>query len=1195
MDFNPVYIDDLTGVLNRRYLYERLRDEVDSAVRSGHGLWFAMIDIDKFKSINDTYGHLQGDHILREVSSVFRREVRASDKVIRFGGDEFILLLIDGGLVSALNIINRIKERLASCKFSTGISGLTIDITISVGLAGYPDDTNDHEKLISLADEALYVAKSKGRSCIALVSDISPDTIINRDVLERFPAKEVVGREEEKKLFKDFLSSNNEKVMLLSGPIGVGKSKLLEYAEKTAFMYGYLPFYLQSTAVRGPALYVMWRYFEDNYLDVYPDIYMMLTEEELQTLSSFKNIYMESEVMGKIIPVLKSIFKKINEYHSIVFVLDDLHRLDEDSFWYIVQLLSSSANPVKVLGAYDDMNKLKVANFIDILLDRTLGRQISVLLADKEWIADYLKFVFGNIELKTKQLHLMYLISKGNAMYLEEFLKLLMIEKYIIKEGTKWVIKEIPEKFISYTLRDIVVDRISDLDEDIVQELFSIVSKGHSVDSIWQSDIGIVKKGYLLDIIKSWQRVLISEVGSEDSPEISVNGMLQDIVNILEKKSDKSVVYKENIVVDISLLRQFVDIVSLKLYAVRKTGLSQPQLHLVEVMSQRINGFVKEFPSLEGHKQAQDALSNVAKDIKKIIHTLIEPFGFLYFRIKTDDRLEINFTEYGSEQIYPLINAMLESKIESIYIDPPVSQSDLEALLVLMVSGSANAERFLFRSEHLILNQVILPVIQSFIADIQAYIEGKDYSAIPDDVKKKVFSLTMFLLRILINEEYEDREHILASLNLLYKSSPDLVDFMFLSFAKYRNLLKEGGVKVLINFLDVDVLGKSINRIYNQGLISGGFIVTVLDIFDSQSKRDGFLTHVNELIFSQKILRENVLNNIDDDAKSDSISNSIAALSCMDKWELIMNNDGGESVFSLCIKLDKKNFLSAFVDYLGISLNNSNVVFVSSEYIKDLARLLIETSDKDLIHKFTNYFISSIHINNDDFFVDAFVDTAKDLAKAMLSAQITDSVLIFLSELSEKSERIYEQVIKDPLINFYSYYLLDEFFSSVLERKPIQNVLKAIILSGESVLYRLTKEVVYADRASSIGYFDSFLMRRIVAEQIPPHMRASIISWLSQFLVNKKWFVVRNTLEMLSYIIDESEINILRPALNSGDERVINRLIFVLNKIGGYYAWKMLAEIYHMDISKHLKDRILKLMKKIKDKKVLNHIKLAMR
>ena len=88
----PVYIDDLTGVLNRRYLYDRLHYEVEMAERENTSLWMAVIDIDDFKAINDTYGHLEGDNILREVASIFRRSVRATDKVIRFGGDEFVIL-----------------------------------------------------------------------------------------------------------------------------------------------------------------------------------------------------------------------------------------------------------------------------------------------------------------------------------------------------------------------------------------------------------------------------------------------------------------------------------------------------------------------------------------------------------------------------------------------------------------------------------------------------------------------------------------------------------------------------------------------------------------------------------------------------------------------------------------------------------------------------------------------------------------------------------------------------------------------------------------------------------------------------------------------------------------------------------------------------------------------------------------------
>ncbi len=1192
MDFNPVYIDDLTGVLNRRYLYERLKDEADTAVRSGHSLWFAMVDIDKFKSINDTYGHLQGDHILREVASIFRREVRVNDKVIRFGGDEFILLLIDGGLVSALNIINRIKEHLSACKFSTGISGLTITITISVGLAGYPDDTTDHEKLISLADEALYVAKSKGKSCIALVSDIAPDTIVNREILERFPTKNVVGREEEKETIFRFFSNKKEDILLVSGPFGIGKSKLLEEVNRIAFMQGFIPFYFRGGLYKGSLLYELWRYFEEHFLDVYPDIYTLLTEEELEILGSFKNVYMNPDLTDKILPVLKSVFQKINDHHSIVFVLDTMEQIDDESFWFIVQMISSKKGDVKVVCAYDSNNgEIAIKEFLDIFYDRAIVQEIVLEPVDEEWILSYLEKLFGdNVAIKDADLHSLYIISKGNVLYLEELLKLLMIKKRVIKDNTEWVFDGIPKKYISYTFRDIVVERVKSIDEDLIHELFSLKGKGLPLDSIWQSDIGIVKKGYLLDIVKSWQKVLDMDGSFKSMEELSINSMLNDILDILTEYHSADVI-KDNKLIDINLLKQFIDIVSFKLYTKKKTKLSMEMMHLIEMFSNKVQSFILDYSNTTNYDELRNILEKHAEEILKILEILTNPLGFLYIKAKTDNKVEINSSDFNNKSIQLLIEAMLKAKIESFYIEPPIILSDVEAFLILLITSLDSPHQFSFHSNSILLNQVRLPVLRSYLADIEGFLSEKDRFELNYELKEKILKCTLFLLRLLEDEEYESREHILSSITQLYKNSPELMQYILLSFARFRSLINEGGVKVFLNFMKPEYLGKTVNNLYNQGLISSGFVINLIDRLDSQEKKDMFLKHVNELIFSQNVLRENVLRHIENDEEIEKISNSIAVLPCIDKWELIMNEDDGESVFSACLKFNRQALLTSFIDYLGMSLNNHYIVLTNSEYLKHLADMLIHVADKKLFQKFISYFMTSVNINKENMSQQVFIEVSLNFLKSMFLAKATDAALVFLSEMAQHAADIYEEITLDVSSNFYSHYLLDEFFRVVIEHKPIDTVLKSIFLSGKGVIYRLIREVVYAENASSIGYFDSFLMRRIVAEHVPSQMRLEVISWLSQYLVAKRWYVVRNAVEMLSYLIHQNEVNILRPVLGHPDERVLSRLVFVLNKLGGQEAYQMLSEVYNNISDIVMKEKILNIVKRNKNKDLFKDFK----
>jgi two-component system, cell cycle response regulator len=155
--------DPLTNLYNRRALTEKLEQEMDRAARYATMLTCMMIDIDNFKQINDTYGHLVGDMILRQLSALLKREQRSPDIVARYGGEEFVVLLPETNSTESRNFAERILKRVASHDF--GEPGRAVRVTISIGLASYPDERiTDGRSLLELADNHLYRAKSEGRN-----------------------------------------------------------------------------------------------------------------------------------------------------------------------------------------------------------------------------------------------------------------------------------------------------------------------------------------------------------------------------------------------------------------------------------------------------------------------------------------------------------------------------------------------------------------------------------------------------------------------------------------------------------------------------------------------------------------------------------------------------------------------------------------------------------------------------------------------------------------------------------------------------------------------------------------------------------------------------------------------------------------------------------------------------------------------
>ncbi len=163
--------DFLTGFHNRRYLHARLREELARMQRTGHPLVCLMIDVDHFKRVNDQYGHLAGDAVLREVAQRIDAEMRISDTGARFGGDEFALVLAEATIPDGERVAARVLQAVRSQPVVLG-PGITEPITLSIGVAavtpgpGMRDYKALAERLIAEADAALYRAKSAGRNRI---------------------------------------------------------------------------------------------------------------------------------------------------------------------------------------------------------------------------------------------------------------------------------------------------------------------------------------------------------------------------------------------------------------------------------------------------------------------------------------------------------------------------------------------------------------------------------------------------------------------------------------------------------------------------------------------------------------------------------------------------------------------------------------------------------------------------------------------------------------------------------------------------------------------------------------------------------------------------------------------------------------------------------------------------------------------
>jgi len=191
--------DDLTRLRNARYLRQFLVNEIKRARRYRSKVAAVFLDLDDFKQINDLHGHLAGSHALMEVAAVVLPSVRDTDCVVRYGGDEFVLILTETGIDEAIQVAERIRTKIEAHRF-TGGRRLRFSLTASFGIAVFPDHALSPQQLIAFADNAMYQAKAANKNCTRVTANdeighkdaVAEPALVELPQFQRIPAEKLI-------------------------------------------------------------------------------------------------------------------------------------------------------------------------------------------------------------------------------------------------------------------------------------------------------------------------------------------------------------------------------------------------------------------------------------------------------------------------------------------------------------------------------------------------------------------------------------------------------------------------------------------------------------------------------------------------------------------------------------------------------------------------------------------------------------------------------------------------------------------------------------------------------------------------------------------------------------------------------------------------------------------------------------------
>ncbi|MBI9042948.1 MAG: diguanylate cyclase [Anaerolineaceae bacterium] len=408
--------DPLTGALSRVSIQEKFEEEIKRAKRYEHPFSLILIDLDHFKSINDGFGHSRGDEVLIEFTRRLQDLVRETDVIFRYGGDEFIILLPNTDNLQGTLLAKRVLENIRSSPFP---GNPQLSISMSMGVATFPDDGENYEEIFNSADKRHYLAKRAGRSCVVGKARPIPGRLAIESpsrMLERDSALEIL------RSFIDSLHKNKSGVLSITGPKGVGKTRLLQETAKTAN--------LRNLAV----LNLTGEDFHQN--RVYGALYDALKEWGILTDS--KEEYSLPHPADGIKVFSNSIHKLLSDkgFSGLIITLDGIHNIDETTIDFMQDWLLEELGSEIPIGLAYTTEKLNI-NW-KLYRTATYREKIELLplspTSVKIWIRHSLYWEFPH-----NFIDWFYQETQGLPKNIQYGLSYLVTENHITRNENRWL------------------------------------------------------------------------------------------------------------------------------------------------------------------------------------------------------------------------------------------------------------------------------------------------------------------------------------------------------------------------------------------------------------------------------------------------------------------------------------------------------------------------------------------------------------------------------------------------------------------------------------------------------------------------------------------------------------------------------------------------------------------------------------
>jgi diguanylate cyclase (GGDEF)-like protein len=500
-----IFEDELTGLYNRRFLFNFFQHKVTWDALETAPVSLLMMDLDYFKSINDTYGHDAGDQALTWVAGLLREAAGEKNLPIRYAGDEFMIVMPKAEKQAALDLGEALIQALRQKPMPLESGDGEVSLTLSIGVATAPPDAHTDKALIQKADTALYYAKKAGRDRLANAGAISPQDVFGKTALHQLEKTTIAGRKRQLASVAESLkrfSQRRSQFLIAEGAAGMGKSMFLETVHRSLAQSRsivqiraagtpqelYRPYYLISQMLtsllqgrddKGASVFSGLSPNEKSFLS---RVLPQLVEVEEAAIPDDK------EYREGVFATLIKLITKVVDSKPAIFLIDDLHFSDEATLLLLRRMMLRKDMAVFVCGAATDSPQTLESGQKDTLgrfraaYGEELGIQsISLNPLDPQDIVYHLRSIFPRVSLPPGFGDELAQVTQGNPLFLSEIVRKLVLDGKISLSGQQWIISPLEEGYLPRSLEDIVRQKVAALDEETRQLLDQATVFGDSV------------------------------------------------------------------------------------------------------------------------------------------------------------------------------------------------------------------------------------------------------------------------------------------------------------------------------------------------------------------------------------------------------------------------------------------------------------------------------------------------------------------------------------------------------------------------------------------------------------------------------------------------------------------------------------------------------------------------------------------